>query len=65
MGNGKDKLGMRKGGRGLGGCMVDAYAKEKENSTTSSTPYNMHEEKLKKKPKGPNVRNILEQKKGL
>ncbi len=45
--------------------MVDAYAKEKENSATSSTPYNMHEEKLKKKPKGPNVRNIWEQKKGL
>ncbi len=39
--------------------MVDAYAKEKENSTTSSTPYNMHEEKMKKKPKGPNVRNYF------
>ena len=49
MGNGKDKLGKGKGGRGPGGCMVDAYAKEKENSTTSSTPYNMHEEKMKKK----------------
>ncbi len=54
MGNGKDKLGKGKGGRGPGGCMVDAYAKEKENSTTSSTPYNMHEEKLKK-----SLRNLM------